>query len=643
MFGEVFIKPAKNDGTWPAADNLSRRTERRRLGRARTQRRTWLGFQGAPTLPLVFATLAILSCGELPDSGVAGEPGDQVKEPPLFTDETEASGLDFVHFNGAAGRYYFPEMGGPGGALVDVDGDGDLDLYAVQGAALDALPPEAAFVPATGTLHDRLYLAEADSSAGPSGSPVKWREATEASGLSSTEYGMGVAVGDFDNDGRPDLYVTNFGPNRLWHNRGDGTFEDWTAVAGVDDPRWSTSSIFLDFDRDGWLDLFVTTYVDYRVGSHRSCRGPTGRPDYCGPQAYSGEYDRLFRNLGDGTFENVTARAGLLEGDGGSGLGVVAADFDSDGWIDVYVANDLMPNQLWHNRGMGSDRHLGFEEWGLLSGSALDFEGKAQASMGVDIGDLDNDGDEDLFMTHLVGDTNTVYLNDGRGMFLDRSQATGMSQSTPYTGFGTAVLDVDNDGWLDLAAVHGAVTIVPELDATGDVFPYDQPNQLFLNRGGGSGAPSFEDVTGRAGDSFGRAETSRGLAVGDVDNDGDPDLVVFNTGGPARLLVNRVGQDRAWVGLRLLGTAGQRDMLGTRVELVLDGEPPRVRRVRTGASYLSAGDPRVIFGLGDLETAPAEVEVRVEWPDGSRENFSELAVGEYHTLVQGLERPSESR
>ncbi len=594
-----------------------------------------------PKLLLVVMMISIWGCGE--SSSISGAPEDQGEEQLLFTDETEASGLDFLHYNGATGRYYFPEVGGPGGALVDVDGDGDLDLYAVQGTTLDGSLPPAAIVPPAGPLHDRLYLSEANPSAGSTGSPVTWRDATEASGLASNGYGMGVAVGDIDNDGWPDLYVTNFGSNQLWRNRGDGTFEDRTLMAGVDDSRWSTSAIFLDFDRDGWLDLFVTTYVDYRIGSHRVCRGPTGRTDYCGPQAYSGEHDRLFRNLGDGTFVNVTARAGLLASDGGSGLGVVAADFDSDGWIDFYVANDLMPNQLWHNRGPGPDQHLGFEDWGLLTGSALDFEGKAQASMGVDVGDLDNDGDEDLFMTHLVGDTNTVYLNDGGGMFSDRSRVAGMRQSTPYTGFGTVILDVDNDGWLDLAAVHGAVAAVPELEAVGDSFPYDQPNQLFLNRGGDrDGSPDFEDVTSRAGDSFTHAETSRGLAVGDVDNDGDPDLVVFNAGGPARLLINRVGQDRAWVGLRLVGMAGQRDMLGTRVELLLDGAPPRVRRVRTGASYLSAGDSRVLFGLGDLESAPAAVRVRVEWPDGATELFAHLAVGRYHTLVKGSERSQES-
>lgn len=603
-------------------------------------------------LLVVVTTMAFWSCGESApmSQGTQAQLSDNQDPEPLFTDETQASGLDFQHQTGATGHYYFPEMGGPGGALVDVDNDGDLDLYAVQGTTtLDDSHPTAAIVPPGGALRDRLYLSEANPSARATGSPITWRDVTEASGLEASGYGMGVAVGDMDNDGWPDLYITNFGPNQLWRNRGDGTFEDRTSIAGVDDPRWSTSAIFLDFDRDGWLDLFVTTYVDYRIGSHRTCRGPTGRTEYCGPQAYSGDHDRLFRNQGDGTFVNVTAQAGLLASHAGSGLGVVAADFDSDGWIDLYVANDLMPNQLWHNRGFGPSRshgpsrHLGFAEWGLLTGSALDLEGKAQASMGVDVGDLDNDGDEDLFMTHLVGDINTVYLNDGRGMFSDRSRAAGMRQSTPYTGFGTVILDVDNDGRLDIAAVHGAVAAVPELAAAGDNFPYDQPNQLFLNRPGDrDSSPKFVDVSDRAGDSFTRAETSRGLAVGDVDNDGDQDLVVFNTGGPARLLINRVGQDKAWVGLRLVGMAGRRDMLGTRVELLLDERPPRVRRVRTGASYLSAGDSRVLFGLGDLEEAPAGVQFRVEWPDGVTEHFGPLTVGKYHTLVMGSKRSQES-
>jgi hypothetical protein len=530
--------------------------------------------------------------------------------PGVFRDATDEAGLDFVHDHGGTGEFYFPEIMGPGGALFDYDGDGDLDLYCVQGGPLG----RTAAVPGLG---DRLYRNDLDPKTGR----LRFTDVTEASGIRSRGYGMGVAAADVDNDGRVDLYVTRFGSNQLWRNRGDGRFEDVTAAAGADEPRWSTSAAFLDYDRDGWLDLFVTNYVDFRIASHRACQASTGRRDYCAPTVYRGEPDRLLHNRGDGRFEDVTGAAGILSAYG-NGLGVVTADFDGDGWIDLYVANDRQHNRLWRNRGDGR-----FEDTALLAGVAVNMEGQPEASMGVDAGDIDNDGDEDLFMTHLTGETNTLYLNRGDGSFDDRTNALRLGLvSLRFTGFGTAFLDYDRDGWLDIVSANGAVAVTDEQVLAQHV-GYGQTDQLFRNRGDGS----FEDRTAEAGPSFAVARMSRGTAVGDVDNDGDPDLVVFNTHGPARLLLGQGDASARWIGLRLL-SADSRDALGARVELRLDDGRSLWRRVRSDASYLSANDPRLLLGLG---ASAGALELRVHWPDGQLEAWPAPPAGRYTTLIQG--------
>jgi hypothetical protein len=529
------------------------------------------------------------------------------------------------------GEYYFPEMTGQGGALFDYDNDGDLDLYLVQGSLLG---PEE-------TLEDALFPPPAGSAGSPidrllrndlgDDGKIRLVDVTEASGLRAGGYGMGVATGDLDNDGHTDLYVTNYGPNQLWRNRGDGTFEDITAKAGADDPRWSTSAAFVDFDRDGWLDLYITNYLQFSVAENPACYANSSRRDYCGPSGFPPERDRLLRNRGDGTFQDVTVGAGITTP--GAGLGVVAGDFDGDGWLDLYVANDGQPNFLWLNQQNGT-----FADGGLLSGLAVNARGLPEASMGVTAGDADGDGDLDLFMTHLTGETNTLYLQEEGGLFLDRTVASGLGAgSLPFTSFGTYFFDYDNDGWLDLLIANGAVRILEPLAAAGDLFPLDQPNQLYRNLGGGR----FEEVTAEAGEPFRIAEVSRGAAVGDLDNDGDTDVVLFNNNGPARLLENRVGQDRQWIGLRLLSSPGQagaskplpaRDALGTLVTVEGATQPRLVRRVGTDGSYCSANDPRLLFGLGDRKQP---VTIKVAWPDGSEERFAGLAPGRYHQLHQG--------
>ncbi len=524
---------------------------------------------------------------------------------PLFRDASAESGLDFVHVNGMAGDFHLVENMGSGCALLDFDNDGDLDLYLVQGRPLDRT--------VSGPEGDRLYRNDL----GPGG--VRFRPA--AAPPPTSGYGMGVATGDFDDDGRVDLYVTAWGANRLLRNRGDGTFQDVTASSGTQDLGWSVPAVFFDFDRDGRLDLYVGNYVEYALDGARPCTSVTGARDYCNPAAYPAQPDRLFRNRGGGAFEDVTRRAGLDQAFGRA-LGVVAADFDDNGWPDLYVANDGTPNQLWLNQGDGT-----FREEGLLSGSAVNELGLSEASMGLEAADFDADGDLDLFVSHLTGETNTLYRNEGAAAFLDVSQRAGLGTPSQWaTGFGTAALDYDNDGWLDLLVVNGAVRTLEKLARLRDPYPFHQPNQLFRNLGQGR----FQEVSSEAGPALSLSEVSRGAACGDVDNDGDTDLVVANNNGPARLLLNQAGQSASWLGLRLL--TGKRDALGARVRLERSGGRRLLRRVHSDGSYAAAGDPRVLFGLGEDRRAGP---VRVEWPDGSLEEWTGLPAGRYTTLRQG--------
>ncbi|MDY7093133.1 MAG: CRTAC1 family protein [Acidobacteriota bacterium] len=584
----------------------------------------------------------LAGCAEAPPEATDPRPAPPSADADdLFVDRAAEAGLDFVHFNGMSGELYFPEMTGAGAALLDYDGDGDLDVYLVQGSPLPAdLPMSELLLPPRhpAPFTDRLYRN--DSTRSDSGSELRFTDVTAEAGELSGGYGMGAATGDFDNDGWTDLYVTNLGSNSLLRNRGDGTFEDVTAAAGADDDRWSLVGLFFDYDRDGWLDLYVGNYVDFTLAGHKTCLDAAGAPDYCGPAAYRPEPDRLLRNRGDGTFEDVTANAGPGR-DPGSTLGAVAADFDRDGWLDLYLANDQMPNQLWMNRGNGS-----FEETGLVGGAAVNGDGQPEASMGVDAGDYDNDGDEDLFIAHLARETNTLYLNDGTGIFEDATTRTGLaSPSWQNTGFGTGWFDYDLDGLLDLLVVNGEVKLIPEQVQAGEVLPLRQPDQLYRNLGEGR----FEEVTEQAGAALTTPTVGRGAAFGDLDGDGDEDVVVVDNGAPARLLENRGGDGAHWIGLRLLTAAG-RDALGAWAEMVRSDGVVLGRRVSTAGSYASAGDPRLHFGLGSglgsgpgsgpgsglgsLDENPVR-EVRVRWPDGSWERFGAPELDAYTVLEQG--------
>ncbi len=545
----------------------------------------------------------------------------------VFIDITSESGIDFYHFNGMSGEIFFPEIVGTGSALLDYDRDGDLDVYIVQGNALgpgkkveDAIFPPRHPLP----LSDRLYRN--DTATGDDGGRlIRFTDVTAESGTLGTGYGMGVATGDINNDGYTDLYVMNLENNQLLLNNGDGTFSDFTESAGVDDPRWSTSAVFLDYDKDGWQDLYVAAYVAFDWENHIPCFSSTAALEYCGPRTYDGTTDKLFRNLGNGRFEDVTDKAGI--GGKGGGLGVVATDFNGDQWLDIYVANDGAANFLWLNQQDGS-----FFDDAMLAGAALNMDGAPEGSMGVDAADFDDDGDDDLFMTHLARETNTLYINDGTGWFEDQTVSMGLAKNSfPYTGFGAAWFDYDNDGWLDLLVVNGAVTHIAELVASKGPYPHHQPNQLYLNLGNGH----YQDVSAASGKVFSLSEVSRGASFGDIDNDGDSDVMITNNNGPARLLINQVGTRNHWLGLMLVSANGH-PVIGTRVALLAGDTKNKWRRTRRDGSYASANDPRVIIGLGKNT---GKQDLYVLWPDGRQEIFAGLTTDRYHRVQYGKGNP----
>jgi hypothetical protein len=549
-------------------------------------------------------------------------PGLVFSQTASFRDVASETGLNFHHFTGATGEMFMTEIMGSGCAFFDHDNDGDLDVYVIQSALPDdrktmsaaSYPPPPDWKPGNRLFRNELI---------PSGK-LRFTDVTAASGAGYIGVGMGVATGDTDNDGDVDLYLTCFGSNVLYRNNGNGTFTDVTREAGVDDPRWSASAAFFDYDRDGDLDLFVVNYVDFTLRNNKRCFAPTGEPDYCTPRAYNPLRNRLFRNDGTGTFTDVT-RASGIGSQAGPGLGVTCADFNDDGWPDVYVANDGAANFLWLNKTNGT-----FEEVGLLAGAAYGMDGIARAGMGATAGDFDNDGDEDLFVTNLTREGSTLYRNEGAGNFQDASLHFGLAQpSFLSTGFGVGWFDYDNDGRLDLFAANGAVTLVPALKTS--PYPFHQRNQLFHNEGAG-----FREVTAAAGAAMQLSEVSRGVAFGDVDNDGDIDLLIANNNGPARLLLNETTAQGNHLTVRLEGVRDNHDGIGARVAVLRKGQPPLWRRAHSDGSYLSASDSRAHFGLGKLASPEGIV---VEWPSGAKEIWTKLPPGRHLTLRQGTGKP----
>jgi len=575
---------------------------------------------------LIWIAIAALCLVPKPvDSHLTGNQRENRESPPIFRELPDTAGLKFRHYNGMTGKFFLPEVMGAGVALFDFDNDGDLDVFVVQGTTLEpGNQPAGTLFPWRGPGEPRGRLFRNDLVVTKDGSrTLRFTDVTEKSGIVADGYGMGVAVGDINNDGWPDLYITNLGSNRMYLNKGDGTFVDVTKKSGTDDTRWSTSAAFFDYDRDGWLDLMVVNYADFSVANSPTCYAVTTAKDYCTPRVFRAPGNRLFHNKGDGTFEDVTASAGL-DKEFGHGLGVVTADFDSDGWLDIYVANDGDPNQLWINQKTGT-----FKNEALLAGAAVNRDGQAEAGMGVDAGDFDGNGTEDIFVSHLMDETNTLYTNLGKAVFEDRTREAGLGMpGHRFTGFGTLFFDYDNDGWLDLLVANGSVQLLPELMRKADPYPLGQPNQLFHNDGKGK----FVDVSDSSGAAFQLLEISRGAAFGDIDNDGDTDVVITNNNGPARLLLNQVGNRNHWLGLRLIGKDIGRDMLGAQVEIVISKNTTLWRRARTDGSYLSSNDPRVLAGLGNSTHVET---VRVHWPNGGISEWRDPPVDRYTTLRQG--------
>lgn len=519
---------------------------------------------------------------------------------PWFEDVASARGLAFTHQSGHRDRFLLPEIMSGGAALFDMDGDGDLDAYLVQSG--DARTPAAK------DNANRLFRNRGDG---------HFDDVTAGSGADVTGYGMGVAAGDYDNDGDTDLYVTNLGQNVLLQNDGTGRFRDVTAAAGVAGSGWSTSATFLDYDADGWLDLFVTRYIDWSVSSELACYSLTGVPDYCAPKNYDAPTaNLLFHNNGNGSLTDVSQAAGLRSAVG-NGLGVIAADFNADGRADVFVANDGTPNHLWMNQGRGT-----FADQALVNGVAIDEDGKAKAGMGVHAADVDGDGDEDLLVVNLDSESDSFFRNDGQ-FFVDATAAAGLrTASRRFTRFGMALVDFDNDGRLDLYEANGRVGLQAEHFSND---PYAEPNLLMRGSAGGR----FEEVRPRGGTATPLIGTSRGAAFGDIDNDGGVDILVANRDAAPSLLRNIVRQRGNWIVFRVVDEHG-RDALGAELTATVANRTVR-RDVRAGYSYLASNDPRVHIGLG-ADTRVLSVTVR--WPTGRRETFGPFDAGRIVILRQ---------
>ena len=518
-----------------------------------------------------------------------------------FSEEAAIRGITFHHQTGFAGRHLLPEIVGSGAALADFDGDGDLDAYLVQSGSLYDLEPGVE------QPTNRLYINRGDGT---------FEEADNAHGADDQGYGMGVAVGDYDNDGDIDLFVTNVGPNALYRNDGHGNFEDVSTQSGLNDPGWGTAAAFVDLDGDRDLDLFHANYINWSEVTELQCF-ISGVPTYCPPQNYqSAAVDRLFRNNGDGSFTDVSLEVGLNRAFG-NGFGVVTGDFDGDGNIDIFVANDMMVNQLWLNRGS-----FQFDEEAMLRGVAVDEYGVAKAGMGVASGDIDDDGDIDLLVVNLQGQTDSFFRNEG-DYFADATSALGLaSSSRRYTRWGVVLTDFDNDGRLDLYEANGRVD--PSTAYTNDLRA--EPNVLF--RGTSSG--KFVEIDPKGGTKQPLIHSSRGTAVGDVDNDGGLDLLVVNRDGPAYLLMNRVPNRGNWIRFKVLSREG-RDAYGALVTAMV-GPNEINRRVQPEGSYLDSNDPRVHFGLGhELQVHKVEV----LWPSGEIEAFGDFDAGYIVYLREG--------
>ncbi len=524
-----------------------------------------------------------------------------------FEDVIATAGIHFVHYNGATEEKYMVETMGSGGGFLDYDGDGDLDIYLVNGAPL----PGSAKTPSPP--RNALYRNEGDG---------RFTDVTDEAGVGDESYGMGMTAGDIDNDGDLDLYVTNFGENRLYLNEGDGTFRDATETAGVSAGGFSASAAFADYDGDGTLDLYLARYVDFSLANHKFCGNQAKNiKAYCHPDVYEPVPGILFHGKGDGTFEDVTEAAGVYVPGEGKSLGVVWGDYDGDGDPDLYVANDSMRNFLFRNDGSGH-----FTDVTLLAGVGYSEDGRTQAGMGTDMADYDGDGILDLTVTNLDFEYNDVYKGNGSGIFSDDSYESGIAEtSLNFVGFGTFFFDYDNDGLLDIFVANGH--IIDNIQLFGSVSKYREPNFLFHNLGGGQ----FRESAALSGSALTEENVARGAAPGDFDSDGDQDVLVTRCGGTPLLLRNDGGNAKGFLRLTLVGRRANRAAVGARVTIRM-GDRTAVREVKTGVSYLSQGELTLHFGLGDTSLVN---EVEIRWPGGGSEKMQNVAPGSY-LVVEGL-------
>lgn len=539
----------------------------------------------------------------------SSEPTERVRPLPeiQFTDISPSSGVSFKHANGKSGRYYFIETVASGGGFIDYDGDGDLDIYLLNGTDIPGFEPEE-------PLSNVLYRNNGDGT---------FIDVTEESGVGNEGgYGMGLAVADYDNDGDDDLFLTNFGENVLYRNNGDGTFTDATLQTRLTTPRnpmFSTSAAFVDYDRDGHLDLFVCGYVDFTFESNKRCVRDNIR-SYCDPDVYNGVADLLFHNNGDGTFTDVSAAAGIANPEG-KGLGVVCGDYDGDGWPDIFVANDRTPDFLYHNNGDGT-----FTDEALLSGVAYGEDGIARAGMGADFGDYDHNGSPDIYVTNFSMEPNSLFRNNANGTFTETTFGAGVGNPTlTFLAFGTAFFDYDNDGWLDLFAANGHV--IDNVEKFDQSVTYAETNQIFRNNRDGR----FTDVSDRLGAPFQVRRVHRAAAFGDMDNDGDIDVLVTNVNGRPELLRNDGGNQQHSLLIGAVGNRSNRNGIGAQITVVA-GDLRQHKEVRTTYSFMSSNDARVHFGLGAYTAVDSII---VDWPSGVQDRLADIHADQRITIEEG--------
>jgi hypothetical protein len=561
-------------------------------------------------LALVLLSAAALSGCSQPTRAEPSPGGSSGGTPPTIhlVDVASAAGITFKHTSGRSGRLYLPETASGGGGFLDYDGDGRLDIFLVNSAPLPGFTGKGPFYPA-------LYRNRGGGT---------FEDVTKRAGLAHEMYGMGCAVADYDNDGDADIYVSGLGPDRLYRNHGDGTFRDVTAKAGVSDNYFSTSCAWLDYDRDGRLDLFVGSYCKWTPATNKVCHGEFG--DYmCSPEHYRGDPPRLYRNRGDGTFEDVTKQAGVYS-TVGKNLGVLTLDADDDGWIDLMVANDLEPNLLYRNNGDGTFREIGVE-----AGVAYSNAGKARAGMGIDSADIANDGRETIVIGNNTNEGLALFRAEpgpreaGSAAFADEAEQAGIyTPSLPFLTFGTLFVDLDGDGLKDLFAANGHVN--ERVDRARGIATYLQRPMVFRNLGGGR----FADIAATAGPAAQERVVGRGVAAGDYDGDGDPDLLVTVCNGRPRLLRNDTPKGRHWLAIRTRGMKSNRDGIGTRVTVEAGG----VRQqswVRSGSGYLTASDLVAWFGLG---SASRVEKVTLRWPSGTVQTLTDVAVDQVLVVTE---------